>query len=228
MTTTFPFLVSVKRILIFSSQWVLANVLIFVSVQNARRFVSDPRGLILLVVLNILWLVPIIGEAAVPENKVRIRGMWRCYNLWMGVMLLDLLVAAYDYSHYRLGQSSTSRFEVPAGLVLICAGFILSFIAWLNIRKYVSPQFQIIEGHRIVDRGVYRWVRHPIYTGFFLIAAGVPILAHSGAGLVALTLIVTPIWLYVIQKEEEFLLANLGKDYGAYMRRTKRLIPFVY
>ena len=228
MTTLSSHATFVKRILLFSSQWVLANVLFLLTVKNARTFASDSVGLILLAVLNILWLVPIIGEAKVEENKVRIRGMRWCYNLWMGVMLLDLLVAAYDYSHNRLGQSSTSKFEVLAGLILICVGFILSFIAWLSIREYVSPQFQIIEGHRIVDRGVYRWIRHPIYTSFFLIAAGVPILAHSVTGLVALTLIVTPVWLYVIRKEEEFLLTNLGKDYRAYMRRTKRLIPFVY
>ena len=217
-----------KRLIMFSSQWLLANILMFLVIDNVMTFALDMHGVVLLLVLNILWLVPVIGEALVPAAKVKIRDKEYCYHLWMGAMLLELLAAGFEYSHYRLGVHTLSTLETITGLALICLGFVCSFIGWVSIRSFVSPQFQIIENHRVIDGGLYYLIRHPIYAGFFLIGIGIPIFIRSFIGLVVFLLVVAPIWLYVIREEERFLLAHLNEDYQTYRQKTKKLLPYVY
>jgi protein-S-isoprenylcysteine O-methyltransferase Ste14 len=145
----------------------------------------------------------------------------------MGAMLLELVVVGYEYVHVRVGGEVTTV-ETVVGLLLIGLGFLESSVAWLSIRRYSAPEFQIIEGHKVVDWGLYRYIRHPIYLGFFLIGAGLPTFVRSIGGLIVFVAIVAPIWIYVIHQEERFLMAELGSDYSDYMRKTRRLLPFIY
>jgi protein-S-isoprenylcysteine O-methyltransferase Ste14 len=217
----------VKRLLSFSAQWLLANAIFVLALVGGSKPLGDPRLVALMVVLNILWLVPVIGSVYVSEAKIRTTDKGYCYHLWMGAMLVELVVVGADYAHLR-GATRITRLETDLGLALVILGFLVSAVAWLSIQRYSAPQFQIIEGHKVVDEGLYRRVRHPIYLGFFLIGVGLPIFVRSVLGLVVFAVIVTPTWLYVIGQEEKFLLAELGDDYAQYMRRTKRLIPLVY
>jgi protein-S-isoprenylcysteine O-methyltransferase Ste14 len=217
----------VRRLLSFSAQWLVANAIFLLAVGRGTKPLSDPRLLTLIVVLNILWLVPVLGSVYVPETKIRTTDKGYCYHLWMGAMLVELVVVGADYAHLR-GAARITRVETDLGLALMTLGFLVSAVAWLSIQRYSAPQFQIIEGHKVVDEGLYRRVRHPIYLGFFLIGVGLPIFVRSIVGLIVFAVVVTPTWLYVIAQEEKFLLAELGDDYAEYMHRTKRLIPLVY
>lgn len=216
-----------KRLLLDTLQWLLANALVLFAVKDMSAFLSDRKGATLLIVLNILWLVPVVGNLYVPREKIRASAKEYCYYLWMAVLLVEVIACAYEYTHFRFEGKITS-YEVVSGLTLICLGFLVSLVGWLSIRRYSAPEFQIIEGHKVIDEGLYRYIRHPIYTGFFLIASGLPLFLRSISGLLALILIVTPAWMYVIGQEEKFLVSELGDDYVAYMGKTKRLIPFVY
>ena len=75
--------------------------------------------------------------------------------------------------------------------------------------------------------GPYRLIRHPSYTGLlitllglgFIYANWLSLLVLMGCSLLGLS--------YRIHVEEHVLKAHLGERYQEYMRRTKRLIPFV-
>jgi protein-S-isoprenylcysteine O-methyltransferase Ste14 len=217
----------VGRLVSFLAQWVVANVLFVAVTRGGPVRADDFRWLVLLAVLNVLWLVPLIGSVYVPEDRIRTTAKAYCYYLWMGAMLVELVAVGYDYAHVQsAGRSSTA--ESAAGLALVALGFLASGVAWLSIRRYSAPEFQIVEGHKVVDWGLYRFIRHPIYLGFFLIGLGLPLFVRSIIGAVTFVVVVAPTWLYVIAHEEEFLVSELGADYSNYIRRTKRLVPFVY
>ena len=74
--------------------------------------------------------------------------------------------------------------------------------------------------------GPYRWVRHPSYTGSLLTIAGVLLCLVNVASLFALIIPLAG-YAYRIRVEEDALVRSLGEPYRAYMRRTRRLIPFV-
>ncbi len=114
------------------------------------------------------------------------------------------------------------------GAVAAAIGAALTPLAvWENRFATPNVQDQTSQGQAIVETGVYRFVRHPIYLGNLLLAGGAPLWLGSYAGAmvgfgVLLVMTAGRIWI-----EERDLRARLPA-YGDYARRVRgRLIPFV-
>ncbi|TMI47472.1 isoprenylcysteine carboxylmethyltransferase family protein [Candidatus Bathyarchaeota archaeon] len=86
---------------------------------------------------------------------------------------------------------------------------------------------QISEDHKVVEKGPYRLVRHPSYTGILITLAGLGLAVQSLGALLVLLLFFVISFGYRMHVEERALLSGLGQDYASYMKRTKRLIPFL-
>lgn len=82
--------------------------------------------------------------------------------------------------------------------------------------------------HELVQKGLYRWIRHPSYTGTLLEVIGMMVAARSLAGL--LVFLVSAGWLFTmrIEREERMLRGRFGQAYEAYMARTKRFVPWLF
>ncbi len=113
-----------------------------------------------------------------------------------------------------------------AALVLAAAG--LHLWARAHIRGLYSGHVEVQAGHHLVESGPYRFVRHPAYTGFLLMALGVAVGYASLAGLAALPLLLLPGLAYRMQVEERLLAEQFGEAYALFSRRTKKLIPGVW
>jgi protein-S-isoprenylcysteine O-methyltransferase Ste14 len=214
------------RTAVFTAQWLFANAVVWL-VADGKALVQNPRGAVLMLTLNVLWVVPIIGAVYVPETEIKRRSKTHCYQLWMAALLFEIVVCALEFTRVRINRP-VFEWSSVAGIGLITLGFLVSLAAWLNIRRYSAPEFQVLRDHKLVDYGLYRHVRHPIYSGFFLIGIGLPVLVESVAGFLVFVAVVMPVWTYVMSEEEQFLVAELGADYARYVARTKRLLPFVY
>jgi len=81
-------------------------------------------------------------------------------------------------------------------------------------------------GQAVVEAGPYRWIRHPSYTGGLLTILGLLVCCDNWASLAAVVIALAG-YAYRIRIEERALAGDLGAPYRDYMRRTKRLIPFV-
>jgi protein-S-isoprenylcysteine O-methyltransferase Ste14 len=79
---------------------------------------------------------------------------------------------------------------------------------------------------RLVRRGPYRWIRHPMYTSLLLIALALVVTDFTWDR--ALMLVALAAVLVTKLTYEEKLLSQAFADYAAYRQATKRLIPFVY
>jgi protein-S-isoprenylcysteine O-methyltransferase Ste14 len=81
---------------------------------------------------------------------------------------------------------------------------------------------------QLLTDGPYSRVRHPFYSGFLALTAGLAI-ALPIMETVALALLSVAVIVFYIQKEEEFLIQRYGKAYREYMRRVPwKMIPRVY
>lgn len=77
----------------------------------------------------------------------------------------------------------------------------------------------------LVTTGPYRFVRHPIYSGFVLLALGEAMsLGHWPAALIVLCAMV-PTFVWRARAEEALLARMFGERYDAYARRTRMLVP---
>jgi protein-S-isoprenylcysteine O-methyltransferase Ste14 len=81
-------------------------------------------------------------------------------------------------------------------------------------------------GHELVQRGPYRYVRHPIYTGMILMFAANVILAGRVGGILGLLLFAYGFVIKLL-REERLMMQQFPSSYPEYMKRTKRLVPYV-
>lgn len=115
-----------------------------------------------------------------------------------------------------------------ASLTLLSAGLAIRWAAILTLGRYFSTCIAIHHDHRLVRTGLFRWVRHPSYSGLLLLFLGLGI---SYGNWLSFALIVVPFaaaLLYRIRVEEASLREALGEDYVEHCRRTKRLLPGIF
>lgn len=111
------------------------------------------------------------------------------------------------------------------GVLVLLGSFTCMSLAF-RANAYLTPTVRIQEerGHEVVSTGPYRYVRHPMYTGFHLFFLGMPLLLGSGCGL-----LLTPVLIGVVVRRtalEERLLQEDLPGYGAYMVQVPaRFIP---
>ena len=177
------------------------------------------------------WAAAAIWSTRTVERPGGLAGSAHYLPTMLGVWLLfgPEIVPRLHPAEGWLGHRHW-RLEPAAGW-LLCGGTIASFaFAWwarLYLGSLWSGSITFKEGHRVVDTGPYRMVRHPIYTGIiaasFLLAIelGTPA-AFAGAAIMTLG------WWMKARAEERFLGAQLGPAYEDYRRRTPMLIPFAW
>ncbi len=91
-----------------------------------------------------------------------------------------------------------------------------------------SVSLDLRERHTLVTSGVYATVRHPMYAGFWLMAVAQALLLPNWiagpAGLVGFGIL----FFGRVRREEEMMIAAFGDEYRSYMRRTARVVPWLY
>ena len=115
-----------------------------------------------------------------------------------------------------------------AGLALMAAGLVFRTYAIRQLGRYFTPEVTVQPGQHVVDRGLYRYLRHPSYTGTFITILGFGLALTNAVSLLILLALPGLAYAYRMRVEEAALAAAFGKEYRDYMRRTKRLIPFIY
>jgi protein-S-isoprenylcysteine O-methyltransferase Ste14 len=82
------------------------------------------------------------------------------------------------------------------------------------------------QGHELIERGPYRYVRHPIYTGLLLALVGTALLFGEWRAVLGFVIMFVSFW-RKLRLEETWLSEYFGPAYGEYMQRVKALIPGV-
>jgi len=108
------------------------------------------------------------------------------------------------------------------------AGMALRFYAMSVLGRFFTYYVATHSKQTVVEVGPYRYIRHPSYTGALMILAGLGLSLGNWAGLVALLVCIGIAYAYRISVEESVLAAALGEPYQQYMRRTQRLVPFLF
>ena len=116
----------------------------------------------------------------------------------------------------------------PIGLLVMILGIVIRWSAIYTLGRYFTGKVLIQPGHQLVRVGLYKYVRHPAYTG--------SLLAHAGLGLsfsnwLTLVLSFIPFVIavgYRMRVEDAALQKALGVAYLDYSKEVKRLIPKLY
>src|SRR5436190_34463 len=147
--------------------------------------------------------------------------------VWL-VIVVSVAAGTYVAKQWPVAALPYQRSFVFAGVVLFIAGLFLRWWAIVTLGRFFTVDVTIEKDHELVERGPFRVVRHPSYTGLLLAFVGFGLTLRNWA---ALLIVLVPIFAAFIRRmnvEEDALLRALGSSYADYMRRTRRLVPFFY
>ena len=113
-----------------------------------------------------------------------------------------------------------------SGVFLCVGGLVFAIWARLILGRNWSGVITLKERHELIERGPYRVVRHPIYTGILAMIAGTAIALGYFGGFVGFLLVFVSFWVK-LKREEDLMLEHFPAKYAAYQRRVKRIIPFL-
>jgi len=140
----------------------------------------------------------------------------------IGQSVLMLAVVGLGVTHRGAWQSDAG---FMAGAVLFALGAIVGVWGVRSLGRSRTPNPTPKADAELVQTGIYRWLRHPLYSSVMLASLGWALLWQSAAALAA-GLVLCVFFDAKARLEERLLLAKFP-DYAAYRERTWRFVPWV-
>jgi protein-S-isoprenylcysteine O-methyltransferase Ste14 len=186
-----------------------------------------------------IWLVCVIAwwiirypyerraKQATVARSGRDAGEW--ILLAISLTGLGIVPIIYVFTGYpRIADHAFVPALAWAGIVPALASLWLFHRTHRELGRNWSVSLEVRDQHRLVTSGVYRYVRHPMYSAFFLwaVAQGL-LLPNWVAGLSGLIGFGILFW-FRVGREERLMLETFGQDYRTYMAHTARIVPWIY
>lgn len=144
-------------------------------------------------------------------------------NLW-GTILAPILYLGNN-RWFAFADYSLPTWAGFVGAICLATAIALLIRAHADLGRNWSPTLEITKGHRLVTRGIYGIIRHPIYAAVWLtVVAQALMIENWFVGFSGLAVYV-PVYLTRVPAEERMMLDRFGDEYRAYMERTGRILP---
>lgn len=114
------------------------------------------------------------------------------------------------------------------GIAVWLMGALFRFYSMRVLGRFFTYDVAISADQYVVEQGPYRWLRHPSYLGSLVAEVGLGMTFTNWLALIVPALCLAAAYTYRIRIEEKALVEGLGPAYRDYMRRTWRLVPFVF
>jgi len=186
---------------------------------------------LLLNIISGCWLVFVatwvIGALSTKRTVYRETRAQRL-RYWVWLVIACFLLLYGRRLPYPLNLRIVPAMAPPAcaAAVLCIIGLAFAFWARVTLGRNWSGVVTLKEGHELVERGPYRFVRHPIYTGILTMFFATALALGHVAGFAATLLMFASFWIKLCV-EEQLMLQQFPHRYAVYRRRVKRIIPFV-
>ena len=196
--------------------------------MTVSPFPSDYAAYVFAFALLVWVMSEIIGGTVIPSLRRRgTRVQRRSNGYGFLIFVAWILVFAISASFAENAIILLPIWFTYVGDAVLLAGVALRQWAIAVLGRYFSSMIGIQRDQKVVESGPYRLIRHPSYAGVLLILLGIAASMLSLAAVFAAFLL---FWLgygYRMLVEERVLVSELGDSYVGYMRRTKRVIPFL-
>lgn len=177
----------------------------------------------LLIVWRVYWNIN-IKKAEIKKPKTDNKSRFFEVILF-NISAIYILTNLFGYVLFPFQNLSIQSF----GFALVVLGFLEAMAARkaLNDNWTQSFEYQIKKEHELITKGMYGYVRHPIYGGLILMVTGVLLVSGSYTFLIGSMLIIIAAEIFA-HREEKLLTTHFGKKYIEYKKTTKKFIPFIY
>jgi len=185
------------------------------------------------VLMNVLWVTLLlfwfISGMNAKKSSFKEPFFKQFVFYWLPLILAFYLLGPDE----RFGNSLVvGRFVLQSnlwgitGLALCSFGLATACRARYLLGTNWSVSVQKKDNHELISNGVYKLVRHPIYTGLLMMFLGNALIVGTWRGLIAVVILFISFW-FKLKKEEKWLIEIFGNEYAGYMKRSKALIPWL-
>ena len=180
------------------------------------------------VIIPACWLIFLlywaISARSVKPTEERPRSLsryWHYVLLIVGALLLNIPISP-------LNVTLVPRSAAISILSSLCAvgGLALAFIARRTLADNWSSVVTFKRDHELVTRGIYHYIRHPIYTGVLLMVLATVLLVGTLGAVLGFLIIFIGLWVK-FKQEEALMERHFPAQYSEYKRRVKALLPFI-
>ena len=143
--------------------------------------------------------------------------------VWLGFVLF-VMAWAYPFGPVAIPRTVASQ---SIGVAICALGLFVAIWSRKTLGVEWSQDVELKQGHKLIERGPYRFMRHPIYTGHLLMGLGTAIASGLLIAFVGVISFVIGFWVK-LRQEECLLLRGFPDEYPAYQSRVKALIPYLF
>jgi len=181
-------------------------------------------------VLGEVWVageivLAIVTTTRAGKGKVHDRGSQAL--LWV-VLIASSWLDGWMHRFFEPDMPGSYSWLRPVALGILAAGLVIRIVAIFTLGKAFSANVAQLSGQKLQRTGLYRFVRHPSYTGLELILLAYALHTRTWACFAVFLIPPTLALLYRIRVEETALRLIFGPEYEDYSRSTMRLIPGIY
>jgi protein-S-isoprenylcysteine O-methyltransferase Ste14 len=181
-------------------------------------------------ILYLAWVFSEVGILVVTRTRqgggdIQDRGSLRV--LWLVILLSVSLGSYYGDTHSHTIDPITPWAQATA-LILLILGLAIRWAAIVTLGRSFSANVAIRATQTVHKTGLFRFVRHPSYSGLILIFAAVALHTRNWLGLAIVLIPTVAALFYRIHVEESALRRAFGHEYDDYSKTTKCLIPGIY
>jgi len=161
------------------------------------------------------------GQPVKDEDKGSLRLLWTSVVVGVTIAIGFLWVSS--------ARIPVSSFILElCSLILLIFGLAIRWTAILTLGKLFTVNVAVHNGHALIDQGIYRFARHPSYTGLLMAFLGLGLFSQNWLSSASLLLPFSfGIYNRVI-REEQVLHSLFGQAYTSYCKRTKRFFPGIF
>jgi len=193
----------------------------------------------LLVAGKIAWVMLTVGwfilrypferrarRARVSVDQMKLADRIRLTVSATGLGVVPLIYVATGEPVFASYQPSAVL--LASGVVIAAGALVMFRLTHKALGMMWSVSLQLKQDHKLITSGIYRRLRHPMYTAFWLMALAQALLLPNwiagAAGLVGFGLL----FFSRVGPEERLMEQAFGDEYRDYKARTKRVVPFIY
>jgi protein-S-isoprenylcysteine O-methyltransferase Ste14 len=176
----------------------------------------------------LLFILAFFGRKRPPQAKEAKR-----VSTSFGAIALQGLGFGSAWSLRRASFTPIFPASMPVQVVMALVAVGLAVLTvWLvaqsvrTLGKQWALVAHVVEGHQLITSGPYRIVRHPIYSGMFMIMIATALVISHWLGLIVSTAFYTAGTVWRIKIEEKLLIETFGSQYQEYKRKVPAFIPW--
>ncbi len=151
----------------------------------------------------------------------------KTYLLIMVNGFLCIVLAMLQWAYSSNNHDGASLYNY-IGMAMLYGGVFFRNYSIHFLGKQFTSKVQIVDNHELITVGPYRFLRHPSYTGAYIMMLGICVLLQSWLMLGVTIIAVLYAYSKRIEAEEATLSAFFGEKYQIYQMTTKRMFPVIW